>query len=344
MSTIAKKNTAAEPAPPVRPPREKPIQASLVISLVVHTLFFLGVVFMNQSMQHTPLLQLREIDIVEPEEIQPEAEPTPEPEKKSMFNFLKEVIPVKQRPRRVVHQPVPQPRPAPKPREPMSFGPLIAKKAIMNESSVAGSVAPLISKSSIGTGPSAGAPKWEKGPGGRMGGGGNLNIGLSTILPEAKDKGVADADLAASLQGKRGGLSLHTSTDVNGIVANVGQGKSLNLSSGRSGNGANLGGFRDASMLFGQIKNRKILRSRMPKYPAWAEEQGIEASTSIRVGVLADGTVDETSVYVESTSGYPELDNLAVAAAKMFIFAPLAGNKSQVIQYGGIRFVFQLKH
>jgi TonB family protein len=127
-------------------------------------------------------------------------------------------------------------------------------------------------------------------------------------------------------------------------VANVGQGKSLNLASGRGGNAANLSGFRDAFAVFGEIKHRKILHMKMPKYPAWAEEQGIEASAAIRVGVLADGTVDETSVYVESTSGYPELDNLAIAAAKQFIFAPLPANKSQVVQYGSIRFAFQLKH
>jgi TonB family protein len=328
----------------IRTPREKALQTSMTISLAVHTLFFLGIIFMNQGMKQTPMLQLREIDVIEPEEIKLEEEPAPEPEKKSMFDFVKEVIPIKQKPRRVVRKPVPQPQAEPKPREVIPAGPLFAKKSILSESSVASAAEPLISKSSLGTGPTAGAPKWEKGPGGRIGGGGKLNLGLSTVLPEARNRNVADTELAASLQGKRGNLSLHTSNDVNGIVAKVGQGKSLNLASGRGGNAADLRGFKDAFAVFGEIKHRKILRMKMPKYPAWAEEQGIEASTTIRVGVLADGSVDETSVYVESTSGYPELDNLAIAAAKQFIFASLPPNKSQVVQYGSVRFAFQLKH
>lgn len=82
---------------------------------------------------------------------------------------------------------------------------------------------------------------------------------------------------------------------------------------------------------------------KMPRYPAWAEEQGIEAAVTVALGVYADGSIDESSVYVESTSGYTELDNLAMQAAKEFFFAPLAANKKQVVQYGSIRFVFRLK-
>jgi TonB family protein len=333
----------AESISPIRITTEKTLSTSFFVSLVVHAFIFSAMIFLNQTFERKPMLQLREIDIVEPVEIQPEPEPTPVVMKKSVFELVKQVIPLKQRVRRQVQQAPPKAAPKPKVREVIPAGPLIAKKSVINDRSIGSE--PLISKKSIGMGTKTDAPRWEgKGPGARAGGGGNLNLALSTILPEAQRKNVADADMAASLQGKRGGLSLHTSNDVNGIVANVGQGKNLGLAGGRGGNAADLKGFRDAFSVFGEIKHRKILRLKMPKYPAWAEEQGIEASTTVRVGVLADGTVDDTSVYVESTSGYPELDNLAIAAAKMFIFAALPPSKSQAVQYGSIRFAFQLKH
>lgn len=197
----------------------------------------------------------------------------------------------------------------------------------------------------------AGKPKWERGPGARTGGGGRrLNLAMAMSLPHAQRRGVVDADIAASLKGKRGTLSVHKSGDIRGIIDGVGRGKRARLAAGRgggrggdTGSGANLGGFRDAFAVFGQLKNRKIRRMKMPRYPAWAEEQGIEAAVTIRLGVFADGLVDENSVYIESTSGYEQLDKLAVQSAINAVWAPLPAKKKQVIQYGSIRFAFRLK-
>jgi len=61
-----------------------------------------------------------------------------------------------------------------------------------------------------------------------------------------------------------------------------------------------------------------------PPYPRWAQEQNVQAEVSVYMTVRSDGSVKENA-YVQSGSGYPELDQLALEAAKQFIFAPKAG-------------------
>lgn len=317
------------------------------ISAAVHGILFLTALFLGQKLHQSPLLQLTEIDMVEPMEVQQVQEEMEVKQKVSALEFIKQVIPVK---RRVKPRPAP-PRPAPQPAAPAvppkprviqpSGAPLISKKTVNQSDSVAAE--PVISRSSLGRGPDVGAPQWEEGPGARMGGGGRqVNLGAATFLPETK-KNVVDADIAASLQGRGGGLVINKHNDLRGVIEGVNREKQAALVGRGTGKGVALGGFKDAFSVFGEIRNRKILRMKMPRYPAWAEEQGIEAAVTVALGVYADGSIDESSVYVESTSGYTELDNLAMQAAKEFFFAPLAANKKQVVQYGSIRFVFRLK-
>jgi TonB family protein len=90
--------------------------------------------------------------------------------------------------------------------------------------------------------------------------------------------------------------------------------------------------------IFGALENRAISERFLPKYPRWAEEQGLECNVTIHFFVVPDGTV-KNNLYVEASSGYPEMDNLAMKALRAFKFAPIAGGEEQE---GGIIFYFRL--
>jgi TonB family protein len=90
--------------------------------------------------------------------------------------------------------------------------------------------------------------------------------------------------------------------------------------------------------IFGALQNRAISEKYLPRYPRWAEEQGLECNVTIHFFVFPDGTV-KNNLYVEQSSGYAEMDNLAMKALKEFKFAPIAGGEEQE---GGIIFYFRL--
>lgn len=92
----------------------------------------------------------------------------------------------------------------------------------------------------------------------------------------------------------------------------------------------------------GEVKDREILHRENPQAPRWLEEKGVEAEVVIRFVVNPDGEVGD-KVFIEKTSGYAELDRLAIESLKKFIFAPLPLNVRQVEQSGTIviRFTFK---
>jgi TonB family protein len=57
-----------------------------------------------------------------------------------------------------------------------------------------------------------------------------------------------------------------------------------------------------------------------PRYPALAQERGLEGEVVLKIEVLADGRVGD--VYVVSSSGFPSLDDAALAAVKGWTFYP----------------------
>jgi TonB family protein len=90
--------------------------------------------------------------------------------------------------------------------------------------------------------------------------------------------------------------------------------------------------------IFGALQNRAILEKYLPRYPRWAEEQGLECNVTIHFFVFPDGSV-KNNLYVEQSSGYAEMDNLAMKALREFKFAPIPGGEEQE---GGIIFYFRL--
>jgi len=82
-----------------------------------------------------------------------------------------------------------------------------------------------------------------------------------------------------------------------------------------------------------------VIRAAKPPYPLWAQEKGIQAEVFVNVTVKPDGTVKDNA-YVQTSSGYGELDQLAIEAIMQFIFAPSAGSADET---GVVVFRFQLE-
>jgi TonB family protein len=93
----------------------------------------------------------------------------------------------------------------------------------------------------------------------------------------------------------------------------------------------------------GPLKYRKILKMELPPYPRWAEEKGLEASVSIRLWVDPRGKVKE-NMYLEKTSGYSEIDHVAMEALMNFKFVPIPSDLTQEDEWGVATFRFELKH
>lgn len=96
------------------------------------------------------------------------------------------------------------------------------------------------------------------------------------------------------------------------------------------------------SFISGEVKNREILHREYPAVPRWVEEKGIRAEVVIRFVVNPDGEVGD-KIFIEKTSGYGELDRLAVAALKKFLFVPLPLKMKQKEQSGTIIMGFGLR-
>lgn len=90
--------------------------------------------------------------------------------------------------------------------------------------------------------------------------------------------------------------------------------------------------------IFGALQNRPILEKYLPKYPRWAEEQGLECNVSIHFFVLPDGVV-KNNLFIEASSGYSEMDQLAMKALKAFKFSPISTGEEQE---GVVVFYFRL--
>lgn len=76
------------------------------------------------------------------------------------------------------------------------------------------------------------------------------------------------------------------------------------------------------------------------EYPDWAKEQAIDAKVVLMFKVLPNGSVD-SSVIVKRTSGWRQLDELAIKSLRNFLFEPLSPGTPQVPQWGELSFHFK---
>ena len=110
-----------------------------------------------------------------------------------------------------------------------------------------------------------------------------------------------------------------------------------------SGSGSRSGGKKTNKgfEIAGPLNNRPISKKVIPQYPAWAEEQGIIGVVRLYFTVTTDGAV-RTNIRVTKTTGYPQLDQLAIDALKQWQFAPLASAEEGRGEWGIITFNFSL--
>jgi TonB family protein len=91
----------------------------------------------------------------------------------------------------------------------------------------------------------------------------------------------------------------------------------------------------------GPISQRKITRKLVPRYPKWALDRRISGTVAVRVWVQPDGKV-KSAPTVESSSGYPDLDQVVVDALRGWEFAALGPGVKSEDQWGQITFKFVL--
>jgi len=91
----------------------------------------------------------------------------------------------------------------------------------------------------------------------------------------------------------------------------------------------------------GPISQRSILRKTVPRYPDWALKRRVSGTVVVRLWVLPNGKV-KGSPTVESSSGYPDLDQVVVNALKTWEFAALDPSVKSEDQWGRVTFRFTL--
>ena len=104
-----------------------------------------------------------------------------------------------------------------------------------------------------------------------------------------------------------------------------------------------LSGKGKASLIYGPGGSRRLLFQPLPKYPEWAEKEGIECSLELKLWILPSGNVE--SVEVIKSSGYPEIDLLCQNVVKTWLFEEVhpVGAKGKGKVWGILPLKFLLK-
>ena len=91
----------------------------------------------------------------------------------------------------------------------------------------------------------------------------------------------------------------------------------------------------------GPISQREITKKLVPRYPQWALERRVSGTVVVRIWVQPNGQV-KSAPTVESSSGYPDLDQVVVDALRGWEFAALGPSVKSEDQWGIITFKFVL--
>lgn len=309
-------------------------------SITMHALIFLLAILVTHHQKKSDVV-LTEISLVDqiipvPEEEAPPPPPVAKPKDTNVWDFLKQVIPVKQE-QLAAKMPLDLPK-APQKQElaamPQALD--LGSKKQMDQPSMMDKPLDLVGRKAVQApaGMDMSPLKMQRkadslATSSQMPN--SLQIGAkSSWLPqrEAPIMSAGQFERRANLQARGGSLADMPTIKKPEVQKKVDfDASSLKIE--RTGN---------TFKIFGALQNRPILEKYLPKYPRWAEEQGLECNVSIHFFVLPDGTV-KNNLFIEQGSGYSEMDNLAMKALREFKFAPIGGGEEQE---GVIVFYFRL--
>ncbi len=299
------------------------LTAGGTFSLTVHGLIFLIAILLSnhQKKSDVKLTEITMVDQVIPipeEEAPPPPQPVAPPKEKDVWDFLKQVVPIKQQ-QLAQTLPVELPKTQKLEMAEMPKALDLGAKKDMDKPSMMDKPLDLVGKKSVAVpaGMDVSPLKMQKK---------NESLATSNQLPTGIQLGakssflpVAQAPIMnanqfarrANLDARGGSLA-----DMPTIKKPEEKKKmdfdTSSLKIERTGN---------TFKIIGALQNRPIMEKYLPKYPRWAEEQGLECNVSIHFFVLPDGSV-KNNLYVEQSSGYAEMDNLAIKALSAFKFAP----------------------
>jgi len=317
------------------------------LSILLHAGIMFLTIMVSQHQEKSEI-QLTEITLVDqiipmPE---PQAPPPPMapplPEEKSVWDFLKQVIPIKAEDALTQKLPLELPKKMPELAAAVMPDALkLGQKKDMDKPAMIGKPLDLVGRKAV-KGPAAmniNALKMGKKMDSLAASSSNLPSGIklgkkSGWLP-VKQAPIVNAQRfarRANLKARGGSLADMPTIKKPAAKKKQAEFSTANLTIKRQGN---------TFQIFGPIKNRPILEKYLPKYPRWAEEQGLECTVSLHFFVFPSGQV-KTNLYVEQSSGYSEMDKLAIKALKAFRFAPLGSSERQEEQEGVIIFYFRL--
>lgn len=100
-------------------------------------------------------------------------------------------------------------------------------------------------------------------------------------------------------------------------------------------------GDSDSFNITGPVSSRRVVRTVSPKYPAWAEEKGIEGEVEVKFWVSPEGIVNKLALV--KTSGYPDFDSRAIEAVRKYLFEPVGRSEKREDQWGTVTIKYFLK-
>lgn len=139
------------------------------------------------------------------------------------------------------------------------------------------------------------------------------------IYKESKQRDNAEKGENAAVRTTTGGNGQGSSAIGEGVANSGNGGEKGNGQGGEAGAGQG-SGSRDGAAAQRPKTPPRLLAGANPAYPEDLRRQGIEGAVRVRVVVGKDGSVETANV--AASSGYPSMDDAAVAAAYRYRFSP----------------------
>jgi TonB family protein len=180
----------------------------------------------------------------------------------------------------------------------------------------------------------AGGPAHHKGNGA-------AKAGAAAALAGGTDSGADDvSNNGAALAGARkagAAAALADTAESKDPGDAAGSGGAHLLDAKAKGGGVGPDGAGVSYSLEGPVGSRRVLKRAVPSSPDWVGARGLDLTVTVRFQVLPDGTVKPGAV-IRKTSGFPEIDRLALNALRKWRFESVTAAGTEV--WGRVTFRF----